>query len=55
MSAPDSCCHAFPSTGVINFRLQYNDEIAEPAPNAYPLTKGNHQYRANIQIHAEST
>ncbi|MET8806387.1 hypothetical protein [Streptomyces sp. NPDC004546] len=47
--------YAFPSTGVINFRLQYSDEIAELAPNAYPLTKGNYQYRVNIQIHDGST
>ena len=47
--------YAFPSTGVINFRLQHSDEIAELAPDAYPLTKGNHQYRVNIQVHDEST
>ncbi|MFF4037412.1 hypothetical protein [Streptomyces sp. NPDC001816] len=47
--------YAFPSTGVINFRLQYSDEIAELALNSYPLTKGNYQYRVNIQIHDEST
>ena len=47
--------YAFASTGVINFRLQYSDEIAKLAPDACPLTKGNHQYRVNIQIHDEST
>lgn len=47
--------YAFASTGVINFRLLYSDEIAELAPDAYPLSKGNHQYRVNIQIHDEST
>ncbi|MEU7209929.1 hypothetical protein AB0B06_16100 [Streptomyces sp. NPDC044989] len=47
--------YAFPSTGVINFRLQYGDKIAQLAPDAYPLTKGNDQYRVNIQIHDEST
>jgi hypothetical protein len=47
--------YAFASTGVINFRLRYSDEIAELAPDAYPLTKGNHQYRVNIQIRDEST
>ena len=47
--------YAFPSTGVINFRLQHSDEIAELAPDAYPLTKGNHQYRVNIQVHDENT
>ncbi|MFF4841075.1 hypothetical protein [Streptomyces collinus] len=47
--------YAFASTGVINFRLQHSDEIAELAPDAYPLTKGNYQYRVNIQVHDEST
>ncbi|MFE7889750.1 hypothetical protein [Streptomyces sp. NPDC057412] len=47
--------YAFPSTGLINSRLQYSDEIGRLAPNAYPLTKGNYQYRVNIQIHDEST
>lgn len=47
--------YVFASTGVINFRLQYSDEIAELAPDAYPLTKGNDQYRVNIQIHDENT
>ncbi|WP_328338149.1 hypothetical protein OG873_11730 [Streptomyces violaceus] len=47
--------YAFASTGVINFRLQYSDEIAELAPDACSLSKGNHQYRVNIQIHGEST
>ncbi|MGX5209422.1 hypothetical protein ACWKT3_12060 [Streptomyces violaceus] len=46
--------YAFASTGVINFRLQYSDEIAELAPDAYSLSKGNPQYRVNVQIHDES-
>ncbi|MFI1352467.1 hypothetical protein ACH4TV_02570 [Streptomyces sp. NPDC020898] len=47
--------YAFASTGVINFRLRYSDEIAELAPGAYPLTKGNFQYRVNIQVRDENT
>ncbi|MFJ9714663.1 hypothetical protein ACIRPQ_01740 [Streptomyces sp. NPDC101213] len=47
--------YAFASTGVINFRLHHSDEIAALAPDAYPLTKGHHRYRVNIQIHDEST
>ncbi|MFC8368401.1 hypothetical protein ACFUIT_10530 [Streptomyces sp. NPDC057239] len=47
--------YAFASTGVINFRLQHTDEIARLAPDAYPLTKGNYQYRVNIQIRDEKT
>ncbi|MFF0202725.1 hypothetical protein [Streptomyces sp. NPDC005017] len=47
--------YSFASTGVINFRLQHSDEITQLAPDAYPLTKGNYQYRVNIQIRDEST
>ncbi|MFE9925196.1 hypothetical protein ACFYQA_27565 [Streptomyces sp. NPDC005774] len=47
--------YVFASTGVVNFRLQHSDEIAELAPDAYPLTKGNYRYRVNIQIRDEVT
>ncbi|MFF7722574.1 hypothetical protein ACFZDB_24870 [Streptomyces luteogriseus] len=47
--------YAFASTGVVNFRLQHSDEIAELAPNAYPLATGHRRYRVSIQIRDETT
>ncbi|MEU8650738.1 hypothetical protein [Streptomyces sp. NPDC048737] len=47
--------YAFASTGLINFRLQHSDEIAELAPDAYPLTTGHRRYRVSIQIRDEKT
>ncbi|UOB08703.1 hypothetical protein MQE23_06360 [Streptomyces sp. HP-A2021] len=47
--------YAFASTGVVNFRLLHSDEIAELAPDAYPLATGHRRYRVNIQIRDENT
>ncbi|MEV6840572.1 hypothetical protein AB0N17_39880 [Streptomyces sp. NPDC051133] len=47
--------YAFPSTGVINFRLRHSDEIDKLAPDANPVITGHRQYRVNIQIRDEAT
>ncbi|WP_179894605.1 hypothetical protein [Streptomyces sp. f150] len=47
--------YAFASTGVINFRLQHSDEIAELAPDAHRLTTGHRRYRVGMQIRDERT
>ncbi|MGW2641563.1 hypothetical protein [Streptomyces sp. NPDC001348] len=47
--------YAFPSTGVVNFRLQHGEAIEKVAPDAYPLTTGHHQYRVNIHIRDAET
>ncbi|MFF8593718.1 hypothetical protein ACF061_20175 [Streptomyces sp. NPDC015220] len=47
--------YAFPSTGLINLRLQHSDEIAKLASDAYALTTGHRQYRMSIQIRDEET
>ncbi|WP_367323599.1 hypothetical protein [Streptomyces sp. HUAS ZL42] len=47
--------YAFASTGLINFRLRHSDAIEKLAPQAYPLTAGNPNYRVSILVRNDET